>query len=94
MAIVRSSGKFPGAGVYTVPELFHRAGEFVTLLFYSIYSNRFIFACFLAYSGLSPFLTEAEVFDSASRTARLCAAFYHFAALAHSEVWYVIAIFL
>jgi len=40
MAIVRSSGKFPGAGVYTVPEIFHRAGEFVMLSFYSIYSNQ------------------------------------------------------
>ncbi|KAJ7877256.1 hypothetical protein B0H14DRAFT_3130249 [Mycena olivaceomarginata] len=37
--------------------------------------------------GLSPNLTEAEVFDSASRTARLCSAFYHFAKEAHTTLW-------
>ncbi|KAF7349836.1 hypothetical protein MVEN_01284100 [Mycena venus] len=37
-------------------------------------------------AGLSPNLTEAEVFDSPSRTARLCGAFYHFAKEAHTTL--------
>ncbi|KAJ7809725.1 hypothetical protein B0H14DRAFT_2607879 [Mycena olivaceomarginata] len=37
-------------------------------------------------AGLSPNLTEAEVFDSASRTARLCAAFFHFGKKAHTTL--------
>ncbi|KAF8058000.1 hypothetical protein FPV67DRAFT_1525416 [Lyophyllum atratum] len=51
MEVMRSEGIFCGVGVYTVAEIWHRA-------------------------GLSPSLTEAEVFDSGSRTARLCAAYY------------------
>jgi hypothetical protein len=27
MSIIKSSGKFPGVGVYTITEVFHRAGE-------------------------------------------------------------------
>ncbi|KAJ7883198.1 hypothetical protein B0H14DRAFT_3128672 [Mycena olivaceomarginata] len=38
-------------------------------------------------AGLLPNLTEAEVFNSASRTARLCSAFYHFAKEAHTTLW-------
>ncbi|KAJ7823756.1 hypothetical protein B0H13DRAFT_1919493 [Mycena leptocephala] len=37
-------------------------------------------------SRLSPNLTEAEVSDSPSRTARLCGAFYHFAKEAHTTL--------
>ncbi|PPQ70090.1 hypothetical protein CVT26_013424 [Gymnopilus dilepis] len=55
LSAVKSSGTFPGVGVYTASEVFHRA--------------------------------EAEVFDSPSRTARLCAALYHFMVLAHTDVW-------
>ncbi|KAG6848988.1 hypothetical protein H0H93_012193 [Arthromyces matolae] len=51
--IIRKQPIFCGVGVYTISEIFHRA-------------------------GLSPSLTEAELFDSASRTARLVAAFYSF----------------
>ncbi|KAH7921563.1 hypothetical protein BV22DRAFT_721541 [Leucogyrophana mollusca] len=38
-------------------------------------------------AALSPSLTEDEVFTSASRTARLCYAFYQFAAEAHANLW-------
>ncbi|KAF9473611.1 hypothetical protein BDN70DRAFT_937309 [Pholiota conissans] len=38
-------------------------------------------------AGLSPFLTEEEVFDSPSRTARLCCAFYSFAAVTYNGLW-------
>lgn len=27
MSVIKSSGKFPGVGVYTITEVFHRAGE-------------------------------------------------------------------
>ncbi|KAJ7468853.1 hypothetical protein B0H11DRAFT_2045141 [Mycena galericulata] len=45
-------------------------------------------------AGLSPNLTEAEVFDSASRTARLCAAFFHLAKEAHTTLWTFVQRFL
>ncbi|KAF7371978.1 hypothetical protein MVEN_00055800 [Mycena venus] len=45
-------------------------------------------------AGLSPNLTEAEVFDSPSRTARLCGAFYHFAKEAHTTLWTLVQRFL
>ncbi|KAK7016495.1 hypothetical protein R3P38DRAFT_2541994, partial [Favolaschia claudopus] len=38
-------------------------------------------------AGLAPNLTEAEVFDSPSRTVRLCASYYHFAKEAHTTLW-------
>ncbi|KAF9524144.1 hypothetical protein CPB83DRAFT_898105 [Crepidotus variabilis] len=38
-------------------------------------------------AGLSPFLTEGELFDYPSRTARLCAAYYAFAQVGHGELW-------
>ncbi|KAH9948432.1 hypothetical protein B0H21DRAFT_821093 [Amylocystis lapponica] len=38
-------------------------------------------------AGVSPLLTEAEVFDNPSRTARLCEALYVYAARAREEVW-------
>ncbi|KAJ7780495.1 hypothetical protein B0H14DRAFT_3164134 [Mycena olivaceomarginata] len=70
MTLVRTSTEiFPGAGVYTISELWHMA-------------------------GLSPNLTEAEVFDSASRTARLCAAFFHFGKEAHTTLWTLVKRFL
>ncbi|KAK7012380.1 hypothetical protein R3P38DRAFT_3588120 [Favolaschia claudopus] len=62
MTAVRTSTEiFAGAGVYTIPELWHMA-------------------------GLAPNLTEAEVFDSPSRTARLCSAYYHFGKEAHTTI--------
>ncbi|KAK6971267.1 hypothetical protein R3P38DRAFT_2587381 [Favolaschia claudopus] len=45
-------------------------------------------------AGLAPNLTEAEVFDSPSRTARLCAAYYHFAKEAHTTLWPLVKRFL
>ncbi|KAJ7156231.1 hypothetical protein C8R46DRAFT_1294815 [Mycena filopes] len=45
-------------------------------------------------AGLSPNLTEAEVFDSPSRTARLCAAFFHFGKEAHTTLWALVKRFL
>ncbi|KAK7036928.1 hypothetical protein R3P38DRAFT_3480764 [Favolaschia claudopus] len=70
MTAVRTSTEiFAGAGVYTIPELWHMA-------------------------GLAPNLTEAEVFDSPSRTARLCAAYYHFGKEAHTTLWPLVKRFL
>ena len=37
--------------------------------------------------GLSPFLTEMEVFDSPSRTARLCEALWNFAHRSHTKLF-------
>ncbi|KAK7001158.1 hypothetical protein R3P38DRAFT_3612701, partial [Favolaschia claudopus] len=70
MTAVRTSTEiFAGAGVYTIPELWHMA-------------------------GLAPNLTEAEVFDSPSRTARLCSAYYHFGKEAHTTLWPLVKRFL
>jgi hypothetical protein len=44
--------------------------------------------------GISPFLTEREVFDSPSRTARLCDAFWVYAYHTHTEIEYVTLSFL
>ncbi len=41
------------------------------------------------FTGVSPFLTEAEVFDSPSRTARLCEAVWNYAFKSHTELEYV-----
>lgn len=38
------------------------------------------------FSGVSPFLTEREVFDCPSRTARLCDAFWEYAHRTHSDL--------
>jgi hypothetical protein len=40
-------------------------------------------------AGVSPFLTEREVFDCPSRTARLCEAFWEYAHCTHTQVEYV-----
>ena len=40
------------------------------------------------FAGLPPGITERELFESADRTARFCAAFYTFAAEAHTDLWY------
>ncbi|KAF8181012.1 hypothetical protein K438DRAFT_2170629 [Mycena galopus ATCC 62051] len=48
----------------------------------------------VAYGCLSPNLTEAEVFDSPSRTARLCNAFYHLGKEAHTTLWALVKRFL
>lgn len=81
MTLVRNSSEiFAGAGVYTISELWHMAGK--------CQCSRLVKAAFsFQISGLSPNLTEAEVFDSPSRTARLCGAFYHFAKEAHTTLW-------
>ncbi|KAF9487356.1 hypothetical protein BDN71DRAFT_1594545 [Pleurotus eryngii] len=62
MDVIRDANEvFLGIGVYTVSEIFHRA-------------------------GMSPVLTEAEVFDSPSRVARLIEAFYCHAHRAHQGI--------
>ncbi|KJA23352.1 hypothetical protein HYPSUDRAFT_54344 [Hypholoma sublateritium FD-334 SS-4] len=38
-------------------------------------------------AGLSPSLSEEQLFDTPSRIARLCAAYYQFAHTAHNEIW-------
>jgi len=41
---------------------------------------------YISLAGLSPFLTEAEVFNCPSRTARLCDAFWAYAHKSHNEL--------
>ncbi|KAK7690564.1 hypothetical protein QCA50_005662 [Cerrena zonata] len=41
-------------------------------------------------SGVSPYLTEAEVFDNPSRTARLCIAYKAYMTRARNEIWSLI----
>jgi len=66
-----ASNVWVGVGVYTVCEIFYLAG----MDFLSICLSLFM----LLGIGLSPLLLEYEVFDCASRTARLCEAFWAFA---------------
>ncbi|KAJ7637920.1 hypothetical protein DFH06DRAFT_1053934, partial [Mycena polygramma] len=76
----------------------NRSGNAMTL----VRSNTDIFAGAGVYTiaeiwhmaGLSPNLTEAEVFDSPSRTARLCAAYFHFGQEAHTTLWSFVKRFL
>jgi hypothetical protein len=85
--IIRETCKvWAGIGVYTVCELFFDSGMSITRI---RYQGALIVKC----SGLSPFLSETEVFDNPSRTARLCAAFYSFAKRSHEDMWYVVFYF-
>lgn len=68
-----------GVGVYTESELCFASGEF------SINSLCILISP-IHLPGNSPFITEAELFDSPSRTARFCAAFYSFAHRTHNDV--------
>ena len=79
-ASTASSAVFAGVGVYTASEVFFMAGKC-----FSIQSLRL----FDSYTelGLSPDLTEGEVFDNASRFARLMEAYYSYACTAHTEIW-------
>lgn len=67
-----------GVGVYTASEIFFDAGMLIAGLFSVFLTSHFV--------GVSPFLTEAEVFDSPSRTARLCEALWNYAFKSHTEL--------
>ncbi len=82
MHVIRDANEvFLGIGVYTVSEIFHRAGEWSGFRFARSFPFRS--DCI---QGLSPVLTEAEVFDSPSRVARLIEAFYCHAHRAHQGI--------
>lgn len=72
---------FGGMGPYTVNEVFLLAGK-MSMLFDRDYYLR----CAI---GLSPFLTEQEIFKCPSRVARLCEGFWSFAHNAHITLPYV-----
>jgi hypothetical protein len=78
LLLVRESPVFHGIGLYSVVELWFMAGMSNTFI------DEFVSNIF---PGLSPTLTEEDLFDSPSRTARLCAAYYHFAYVGHNELW-------
>jgi hypothetical protein len=83
MTVIRTQSRiFNGAGVYTLQETFHKAGR---------YSN--VILSFIAHLftglGLSPNITERELFDCPSRTAWLIAAWYDFSAEVADTIWYV-----
>ncbi|KAJ7572285.1 hypothetical protein C8J56DRAFT_1069015 [Mycena floridula] len=60
-----------------------------TLEFHGVGAYTAVELCFLA--GISPFLTEAEVFDVPSRAARICDAYYEFASRSRSDsLWKLI----
>lgn len=72
MDLLREEGILCGLGVYTITEVWHKAGKYTIFIrLYGLLTDQYLI-------GLSPSLTEAEVFDSASRTARVVAAYYHF----------------
>ncbi|KAJ7032300.1 hypothetical protein C8F04DRAFT_1359135 [Mycena alexandri] len=76
----------------------HRAGNAMTL----VRNSTEIFSGAGAYTlpeiwhmaGLSPNLTEAEVFDSPSRVGRLCGAYYHLGKEVHTTLWPFVQRFL
>lgn len=60
--------------------------------FTKLVGSHFTFPCMLIYFvglGLSPNITERELFDCPSRTARLIAAWYDFSAEVADTIWYV-----
>jgi hypothetical protein len=60
-----------GVGVYTVCEILFLAGK----VFFSLFE---ILLSVCVSIGVSPFLTELEVFTNPSRTARICEAFWSY----------------
>lgn len=76
---IHSSKAFPGLGVYSLSEVFHRAGKFII-------QNMSSFFIVLG-TGLRLSLPEQSLFDNASRTARLCIAFRVFAADCEMALW-------
>ena len=83
MEVIRKEPNvFPGIGVYSVTEVFHKAGKLSSELSLTI-------SLIIIFAGLPPGITESELFESADRTARFCVAFYTFASEAHTELWYV-----
>lgn len=70
-----------GVGVYTVSEIFFMAGKLSMFLcsVLVLHHNN-------TPQGLSPFLTEEEVFDSPSRTARLCDALWTYNYKSHTDL--------
>jgi len=73
---------FCGFGVYSVQEVFFRAG-----LFYR-YLPVFWVLSLIECSGLSPFLTTFEVFTVPSRVGRLLLAMRQFAKFDIDNLWY------
>jgi len=84
---IRTNGNkvWGGVGVYTVCELFMDSGEFFNCVS-MIYELKLLL-------DLSPFLTEQEVFDSPSRTARLCEALWSYAHRSHNEILFVLCFY-
>lgn len=78
---------FAGAGVYTVNEIFHFAGE---LLHHSI--SPALFNIFPV--GLSPDLTEYGLIRDGSRMARLCLAYLKVSIDARENAWFVLRLML
>lgn len=95
MLLVRTEKHiFSGVGVYTVEEIFHKAGMSVCvcLFIWPSYSFFFHLENFFKHSsllGLAPNITEREVFDNPSRTARLVAAYYDYTHNMRQTMWYV-----
>lgn len=83
---------FGGAGVYTVNEMFHAAGELHHLT--SRTHLEHIQNTSDIPAGLSPDLTEYGLIQDGSRMARLCLAYLQVSIAARKDVWYVAAIYL
>ena len=66
-----------GVGVYTVCEVLFLAGM-VTFFYHSILFVLWLKFVIFFRLGVSPFLTEHEVFTNPSRTARICEAFWSY----------------
>jgi len=78
--VMRTDGNkvWGGVGVYTASEIFFDAGALMGSLYSVFLTSDFV--------GVSPFLTEAEVFDSPSRTACLCEALWNYTFKSHTEL--------
>lgn len=81
---VRECPEFHGVGVYTICEIFHLAGAFPLPYFFDLLI--FMILVFGLHKGLSPTLSEEQLFDTPSRIVRLCAAYYQFAHTAHTKI--------
>lgn len=81
-AIFSAQDVFAGMGPATANEIFYLAGASAADIIWSYHETH-------ARTGLSPFLTEYEVFSCPSRVARLCEAFWTFAHNARTQLPYV-----
>ncbi|KDR65504.1 hypothetical protein GALMADRAFT_148649 [Galerina marginata CBS 339.88] len=81
LAVIKETHEIHGVGQYSAPEVLFLAGTF------SLPASLLVTQTVLTCTGVSPTISEEDLFDSPSMTARLLAAYYEFARVGHFELW-------